>query len=391
MSLMNRIRVALGRETRAAGNDPSWNALTGGGFSASGAHVDGRTAESISAVFGCVQALSESTACLPLHVFRRNDDGSRERADDYWLSRVLERPNDWQTGMEFRESQTASILLWGNAYARIERNGSGEVTALHPMHPNRTSIVRLDNGRYRYDYADEGGKVSRLLPDEVLHLRDRTDPGSIVGKSRIAIARDTLGLSITLRQHGARYFGRGARPASVMTNENTQALTAEQRTEIKEQLDRFASPENAGKTMVLPPGFKYETVGMSNEDSEWLAAQQFGVTEVCRMYRVPPILVQTLEQASYNNVAALGDHFVKYSLVRWINLWEASISAQLLGPISRQRYYAEHNVDALLRGNAKERSEVYANALNNAPWMTTDEVRRLENMPPQSPVEITGN
>lgn len=376
------------RETRSS-VDPSWDALTGSTLTTSGAHVDGRNAESISAVFGCVQALSESTACLPLHTYRRNADGSRERADEYWLSRLLDRPNEWQTGMEFRESQTAAILLWGNAYARKELNGSGEVIALHPMHPQRVAIVRLDSGRYRYDYTDEDGRVVRLLPDEVLHLRDRTDPGSIVGKSRIAIARDTLGLSITLRQHGSRYFGRGARPASVLTNSNNQMLTAEQRGELIAQLDRFATPANAGKTMVLPPGFKYESVGMSNEDSEWLAAKNFGVTEICRLFRVPPILVQTLEQASYNNVESLGAQFVKFSLTRWINLWESSISHQLLGPIARQRYYTEHSVDALLRGSATERADVYAKALNNEPWMDADEVRRLENLPPRR-TEITG-
>lgn len=380
MKIMDMLRGGL-RETRA--EDPSWNALAnGGGNSLAGSYVDSRSAESISTVFACVQALSESTACLPLHTYRRNEDGSRERADGHWLSRVLERPNEYQAGMEMRESMTATVLLWGNAYARKEFNGAGEVIALHPMHPGRVSIVKLDSGRYRYDWTDDNGHVVRLLAEEVLHLRDRTDPGSIVGKSRVTIARETLGLSLSLRTHGTASFGRGARPASVLYNESKQDMTTEQMVALRDTLNNYASPANAGKTLIMGVrGLKLENVGLSNEDAQWLEAMNFSVTEVCRMFRVPPILVQTLEQASYNNVNELGQQFVRFSLTRWLTLWESAISQQVLGPIARQRYYAEHAVDALLRAQAGERAEFYAKALNNEPWMDVHEVRRLENLP----------
>ena len=371
-------------ETRA--EDPSWNAVANGAGSNStaGAYVDTRSAESLSTVFACVQALSESTACLPLHVYARNDDGSRQRADAHWLSRVLERPNDFQSGMEFRESMTATVLLWGNAYARKEFNGAGEVTALHPMASGRMSIVKLESGRYRYDYTDDNGRPVRLLADEVLHLRDRTDPGSIVGKSRVTVARETLGLSLALRTHGANSFSRGARPSSVLYNQGTRDWTSEQMNALRDRMDYFASSGGAGRTMILGlRGVKLENVGLSNEDAQWLEAMNFSVTEICRLFRVPPILVQTLEQASYNNVESLGEQFVKFSLTRWLNLWESAVSHQLLGPIARQRFYAEHAVDALLRGTAGERAEFYAKALNNEPWMDVDEVRRLENLPPR--------
>lgn len=366
-------------ETRAA--DPSWNALAGGvgGNSTAGAYVDAKSAESISTVFACVQALSESTACLPLHTYHRNEDGSRERADGHWLSCLLDRPNDYQSGMEFRECMTASVLLNGNGYARKESNGAGEVTALHPMHPGRVSIVKLDSGRYRYDYTDDNGKPVHLLADEVLHLRDRTDPGSIVGKSRITVARESMGLALALRKHGANAFSRG-RPSAVIYNEGKRDFTTEELKAFAERMDYFASG-GAGRVMNLLRGMKWESVGLSNDEAQWLEAMQFSVTEVCRIYRVPPILVQTLEQASYNNVESLGEQFVKFSLTRWLNLWESAISQQLLGVIARQRVYAEHSVDALLRGSAKDRAEVYAKALNNEPWMDADEVRRLENLP----------
>lgn len=378
MKLLDNLRARF--ERRDAGNDPSWQAMLGGTYTAAGTHVDAKSAESISAVYACVQALAESTSTLPLHVYRRTESGDRERADRHWLSRLLESPNDWQTGMEFRESQTAAVLLHGNAFARKELNGAGEVTALHPLHPQRVTVVKLPHGRHRYDYTEEGGGMVRLVADEVLHLRDRTDPGSMLGKSRISVARETLGLSLALRSHGTGIFGRGARPASVITNERSHDLSTEQVGELQSRLTQYANPANAGKTLVMPRGLKYQTVGLSNEDAEWLNAMQFGVTEVCRLFRVPPILVQELAHATYSNVTELGLQFVRFSLQRWLTLWEESISRSLLGPIARQRYYAEHAVDGLLRAQPKERAEFYKEGIA-AGWLYADEVRRLENLP----------
>ena len=373
MKLLDRLRGRM--EQRAA--DPSWEALTaaGGMNTTAGVHVDARSAESLSAVYACVQAISESVSTLPLHVYRRTETGDRERADGHWLSRVLD-----QCGMEFRESMTASVLLHGNAYARIERNGAGEVVALHPLHPQRVTIVKLANGNHRYDCTDDNGAMARLLLDEVLHLRDRTEPGSLMGRSRIAIARESLGLSLSLRAHGTAVFGRGERPASVITNESAREYTAEEMLMLRRRLDTYASPVNAGKTMVLLRGMKYHTVGLSNEDAEWLNAMQFGVTEICRIFRVPPILVQELAHATYSNVTELGLQFVRYSLARWISMWEEGITRSLLGPIARKRYYAEHAVDGLLRAQPKERAEFYGNAIRDG-WMTAVEVRKLENLP----------
>lgn len=378
MNLWNALRGS--REQRDAGDDPSWRAMLGLSAANAGQHVDAKTAESLSAVYACVQALSESTACLPLHVYRRTEDGSRERAGDHWLTRLLDRPNDWQTGMEFREAQTAAVLLHGNAYARKEFNGAGEIVALHPMHPRRTNVVTLGNGRHRYDYTDNSGGVQRLLADEVLHLRDRAEPDELVGKSRIAIARETLSLSLALRSHGTTFFSRGGRPSAVLLNEGTREYTPAERSAIREMLDSYASPKNNGKVMTLLRGMKWQDVGLSNEDAEWLTAMQFGVNEVCRIFRVPPILVQELTHATYSNVTELGLQFVRFSLQRWLTMWEESISYALLGPIARQRYYAEHAVDGLLRAQPKERSEFYKAGID-AGWLDVDEVRRLENLP----------
>lgn len=367
-------------ERRDASTDPSWNALINrGALSASGQFVDARSAEGISTVFGCVQALSESTATLPLHLYQRLDNGDRQRADDYPLARVLRQPTEILTGFAFREMMTATVLLHGNAWARIDRNGSGEVIGLEPIHPRSVTVVRLPNGRYRFDVTMPDGSVSRFLQDELFHLADRTEPESILGKSRIQVARDTLGLALAQREHGSSVFRNGAMPSGVLETPHVMD-TAQMQRIADSWRDRFAGVGNAGKTPVLEHGMQYKPVSMNLEDAQWVAAQQFSTEEICRMFRVPPTIVGDLRHGNYSNTAELGGQFVRYSLARHIAMWETSISSQLLGPIARRRYHAEHSVEGLLRGNPEARADFYGKAIKDG-WMTVDEVRQLENLP----------
>lgn len=368
------------REKRNASLDPSWAALIDrGALSASGSFVDSKSAESIAAVFGCVQALSESTACLPLHVYQRTESGERIRADDHPLAHVLRNPNPHQSGMAFREAMTASVLLHGNGYARIERDRAGDLIGLHPMNPRSVTVVALDSGRYRFDYTDSRGHIQRLMDDEVLHLADRAEPGSIVGKSRIAIARDTLGLGLSLREHGASTFRNGARLSGVLKTPHILDSGSAERIGSSWR-EQFGGTENAGRVAVLENGLEFQAMSMTLEDAAWIAGQQLNTEEVCRIFRVPPTMVGDLRHGSYQNTAELGSQFVRYSLQRWIAMWEHEVSRQLLGPIARRRYHAEHSVEGLLRGNPEARADFYGKAIASG-WMTVDEVRRLENLP----------
>lgn len=366
------------RETRDAGNDPSWANMLGHGSTATGKHVDTRAAESIAAVYACVQALSESTACLPLHVYARAANGDRVRAEDQALARVLREPNEYQSGMSFRESMTAAVLMQGNAYAAKEYNAAGELLALHPLSPSSVSVLRLPSGRYAYDHALPDGGTRRYLADEIFHLRDRCEPGSIVGKSRIAIARETLGLGLTMRDHGAATYRNAARPSGMMIPERN--LNMDQQRDFKRALDGYTGTWNAGRVLLMPVKGEFKQLSMSLEDAQWIAGMQFNVSEVCRIFRVPPVLIQELTHATFTNVIELGSQYVRFSLQRWLSMWESEIQRSLLGPIARQRYYAEHSVEGLLRGNPEARAEFYAKAITSG-WMTVDEVRSLENLP----------
>ena len=141
----------------------------------------------------------------------------------------------------------------------------------------------------------------------------------------------------------------------------------------------YSGPDNVGKTFVAPQGIKYKELSMTLEDALWVSASQWSTEEVCRIFRVPPTLVADLRHGNYSNAVEMGQQFVRYSLARWINMWEAEIARSLFGTDSR-RYYAEHSVDGLLRGNSETRASYYKTMIDSG-VMTVDECRKLENLP----------
>lgn len=366
------------RETRAE-NDPSWSALIPSGTTA-GMPVSPGNAETISTVFSCVQSIAETIGGLPLLVYRNEANGDRARAADCPLYRVLhDAPNERQTALEFREQLTAHVLLWGNGYAEIHSDAAGNVTSLEPIHPRNVTVLQLPSGRIRYDVADpQTGKVRPLVADEMLHLKDRTDNG-IVGKSRIQVAREMLGGVLASQEHGNAAWANGARLSGVLQTDNvmTDESIGRLRTSWEQQ---FSGHGNSGKTAILENGLKYAQLSMSNEDAQWLESRQFSVEEVCRIFRVPPVLVADLRHANFSNSVEMNRWFVTHTLRRWLTMWEEGCERALLGPIARKRYFIEHNVEGLLRGDSTGRAAFYQSGIA-AGWMLKSEARTLENLP----------
>lgn len=359
--------------------DPSWSALIPSG-TAAGIPVSPGNAETISTVFSCVQSIAETIGGLPLLLYRNGANGDRERAADHPLYRVLhDAPNERQTALEFREQLTAHVLLWGNGYAEIHSDAAGNVTALEPIHPRNVTVLRLPSGRIRYDVADpDTGRVRPLLADEVLHLKDRTDNG-IVGKSRIQVAREMLGGVLAAQEHGSATFANGARLSGVLKTPNV--LDAASATRIGDSWrSQFSGSANSGKVAVLENGLEYQQLSMSMEDAQWLESRQFSVEEVCRIFRVPPVLVADLRHANFSNSVEMNRWFVTHTLRRWLTMWEEGAERALLGPIARTRYFIEHNVEGLLRGDSKGRAEFYGAGIKDG-WLLRSEARRLENLP----------
>ncbi len=371
MSIVQRVRNLFHVEQRS---DPSWDGA---------ALLAGRTtlgaAESVSAVYACVSAISETIASLPLIVYQRTADDGRQRAGAHPLYGVLhDQANELQTALEFRELMTAHMLMRGNAYAEIGRDHAGQVIALKPLHPERVRVEQLDNGRLRYEATDRKGAVKRLLQDEVFHLRHRSDNG-ILGISPITASRQTIDLALSEREHGISTFSNGAKLSGVL--KFPQKLKPEQRTNLGNSWNsQYAGSANAGRTAILEEGVEYQTISMSMEDSEYLASRQFSVEEVARLFRVPPTVIGDLRHGNYSNSVEMARQFVTLTLKRHLTAWEQAISSQLLTPAARRTYFAEHSVEGLLRGDSTNRADFYEKGIASG-WLSIDEVRQLENLP----------
>ncbi len=347
--------------------------------STSGQVVNVDTAEGMATVFACVQAISETVASLPLIVYRRTEDGGRERAPEHPLYKILhDAPNEVQSSLEFREQMQAAVLLQGNAYAEIEWAGDGSVRSLRPIMSQQVTVVRLPNGRHAYDVADTRGAVRRLLPEEMLHLKDRTEDG-ITGRSRIRITRESIGLAMAQHEHGARSYSNGTRLAGVLEMPNS--LTRDQVSQLRESWNsNHVGGANHHKVAILESGLQWKSVSMSMEDAEWIAAMQFSVEQICRIFRVPPTMVGDLRHGNYSNTSELARHFVVHTLRRWLVAWEQAVTRSLMGPMARSRYLVEHNVEGLLRGDSTNRADFYQKGID-AGWLLKSEARRLENLP----------
>ncbi|WP_312943515.1 phage portal protein [Stutzerimonas kunmingensis] len=340
-----------------------------------GVDVNTTTAEGISAVYACVAAISETVGSLPLDVYRNTEDG-REKAKTHPLYRLLhDAPNNYQTALEFREQMQRHVLLRGNAYAEIVWNPNGSVKALLPLHPDSVTVLRSSLGNLVYDHVDGKGNQRRLLADEVLHLRYHSDDG-ILGRSPIQVARDTIGLALAERTHGAKMFEQGTKLSGVI--ETPPGTTKEQAGQIRESWSAGqAGIANHGKTAVLPQGATFKTVSMTLEDAEWIEARRLSIVETARLFRVPPVMIGDMEASNYSNVVELAKFFVTNTLRRHLVMWEQAVNRAC---INNPAFFVEHNVEGLLRGDSLARANFYQRGIEDG-WMLKSEVRRIENLP----------
>ncbi len=386
MKIIDRIKSVMGLESRSALGVNGWPVPL------SASAVNPTTAQGVSAVYACVQAISETVASLPLILFKRNGD-DRERATDHPLYRVLhDMANPEQTALEFREYMMACVLLRGNAFARIVRGWDGQVRELWPLNPDNVTVQRTANGLV-YDHSKDG-VLTRLLAHEVLHLRHRLGDDGVMGVSPIAAARGVVELAIAENDHGRNTFTNGAKLLGVLKFPGK--LKPEQRQAIATSwASQHAGGANSGRTAILEEGVDFQSVSMTLEDAEWIEARKFSVIEVCRLFRVPPVIVQAMESANYSNSVELSRQFVTLSLRRHLVAWEQAIAKQLLTEAGRRVYFAEHQVEGLLRGDSANRAAFYSSGIASG-WMLKSEARKLENLPAIDgldfqPVELSTN
>ncbi|MBX9706815.1 MAG: phage portal protein [Caulobacteraceae bacterium] len=328
----------------------------------------------------CVNLRSEMLASVGLHTFRRTAEGGRERADDLPLYSVLhDLMNPGMTAYEGREFLTRSLDLSGNAYARIERNFRGEVTALYPAAPADVAVERLASGRLRYRVSQRQGGTLTLLQDEMLHVRGPSRDG-LMGVSAIQFGRGAMGLRVAQAETAQTLMQNGLRPSGVMSF--TERLQATDRTKIRESIaERIQGPANAGQLMIMDGGAKFERLSFSPEDAEFLASQKLSNEDVARLFGVPPTSVGITDKATYSNVEQEGRSLVQNCLGPLAARIEAALARCLLTDEGRRTYYIEHDLSGLLRGDVQARFEAYRIGREIGVFSPND-VRRRENEPP---------
>ena len=353
------------------------------GGSSAGKNVNERSAMQMTAVYSCVRILAEAVAGLPLHLYRYKKDGGKERAIDNNLYHLLhDEPNKEMSSFIFRETLMTHLLLWGNAYAQIIRNGKGEVVALYPLMPNKMQVDRDENGELYYIYtrsSDEAktmeGVTVYLTPRDVLHIPGLGFDG-LVGYSPIAMAKNAIGLAIATEEYGAKFFANGAAPSGVLEHPGT----IKDPSRLRENWNStFGGSANSGKVAVLEEGMKYTPISISPEQAQFLETRKFQIDEIARIFRVPPHMVGDLEKSSFSNIEQQSLEFVKYTLDPWVIRWEQSLSRALLNEDEKRKYFFKFNLEGLLRGDYESRMSGYAVARQNG-WMSANDIRELENM-----------
>lgn len=352
-----------------------WSFLFGG--STAGKAVNERTAMQTSAVYACVRILSESIAGLPLHIYRRTPDGGKEQIAMHPLFRLLhDEPNREMTSFVFRETLMAHLLLWGNAYAQIIRDGRGYPVSLYPLLPDRMSVDRDPRTEQLvYTYQSDKGQV-KLSRDGILHIPGLGFDG-LIGYSPIAMAKNAVGLALATEDYGAAFFANGANPGGVL--EHPGVIKPEQADRLRESWQTQFGGANAHKVAVLEEGLKFHQMSIPPEQAQFLETRKFQINEIARIFRVPPHMVGDLEKSSFSNIEQQSLEFVKYTLDPWVVRWEQSLQQALVLPSEKQTILIKFNLDGLLRGDYQSRMQGYSVGIQNG-FYSVNDVRGHEDM-----------
>lgn len=349
-----------------------------GGASQSGKTVDVQSAMQLSATWACVRLISETVSTLPLKVYERMPDGSRQSASQYPLYDLLCRaPNADMTPSRFMGFLVTSVCLWGNAYVEKKYIG-GRLVALIPLKPQCVILKRNAAGGLDYEVTEDG-KPREILEKKMMHIRGFGLDG-MIGLSTVAVGRDAFGAAMAADEASGKMFSQGMQSSGFLST--SERLNDRQREQFRKSLTAFSSAKNAGKLMVLEAGMTYQGITMNPEAAQMLQTRAFGIEEICRLFRVPPFMIGHLDKQSSwaSSVEGMNLQFLSNTLRPLLVNIEQEI-ARCLIPSVDFRYFVSFSVEGLLRGDADGRAKFYNSALNNG-WMTRNEVRQKEDMPP---------
>ncbi|MFA5187201.1 MAG: phage portal protein [Patescibacteria group bacterium] len=352
-----------------------WDIFTGSNTEA-GVPITETSALRISAVMACVRVLSETIASLPLHVYQEDSAGSRTINKKHSLYPILHNSSNprW-TSFNFRETMQAWLCLWGNAYAEIRRDVRGRVIALYPLHP---AAMKVFEDRYECRLQNGGLKIFPV--EQILHVRGLAvgDDG-LTGLSPIGYARETLGAARAGELFGARFFKNSARPSGVLQHPGQLGDHAVKM--LKEGWSQALTDENQHKIAVLEEGMQWHPLTVPNDEAQWIESRKFSVSDIARIFRIPPHLIGDLERATFSNVEQQSIDFVMHTIRPWLVRWEQAIQLSLFTSADDRDAFAEFSIEGLLRGDMASRA-AYVSAMVLNGIYTRNEIRKFDNNPP---------
>lgn len=342
-----------------------------------GGPVRAKDALGISAVWAAVNHISRSIATLPLHVYESQSDGSRRRVLDHPISRLLRlQPNRWQTHSDFIRLVVVNLLLRGNFYAQILRTKGG-VKELIPLDSDKIAVTQTSGGDLQYTISLSSKQVT-LSQSEILHIKGLSLDG-IEGVSVLECAARTLRISTEIDEHSEKFFRNRGVPGLVLEHPGRLGEGAAKR--LAESFTRSISRENAYATAVIEEGMKLSQVQLSAADAQFVEQKRLQLEDIARLFSIPPHLIGDLSRSTYSNIESQGIDYVVFCLLPWLRCIEEVINIKLLHPKEQDVVFVEFLVDGLLRGDQKSRYEAYV-AGRNAGFLSVNDIRRMENMPP---------
>lgn len=340
----------------------------------SGVSVSKSSALTFTAVWSAVRLLSESISILPVNVYERQPNGDKKLASKNAVYNLVHNePNYYMSSVAFFEKIMMDLCLSGNSYVQIVRNGGGTPQELLPLNAQDIQ-VKINEGQIFYHNQNSNA----VLDDyDVLHFKGVSQDG-ILGLSPITQNANAIGWGMALEEYGSKYFTNSAKLSGVL--ETDRALSEEAIERLRNSFSNtYNKLQNAQSTAILEEGLSFKPITISPEQSQFLASRIFSITEIARMFNIPTFMLQEHSKSSFNNIESLSQSYVTYTLMPYIRRMESEMNRKLFKTNEKGKLFVEWNVNGLLRGNIKDRTDAYKTGINNG-YMTINEIRRKENL-----------
>jgi len=325
------------------------------------------------AVYACVDIITSALASVALNTYKKDEKGNRTLATQHPLYDLLKYgPNNYLTRFDYIRMVFQDVLLRGNHYSQVVKNGKGEIIGLYPLIADNMQVKMLSNGQKVYIYQT-GDKQYALKQDEVLHILGLPDKSGLVGLNPIEYNRKAIELSMITEQFGINFFKNGANGGGILSTDKILSDEAFERLR-REFKEKYQGLTNSGKPIILEDGLKYERISLSNEDSQFLDTRRFQKSEIAALFKVPPYMLGDMSKATFNNMEQMMTNFVMNCLMPHAVNFELAVKKYL---IRNRNIYVKFNLNSLMRGDFKTRTEGYRTLINIGA-ITPNEVRELE-------------